>query len=267
MQIGNAQAITSTPTNSTPRGSVVLTGLLSSLAVLWLACFLVPSAHGQYRTSIQGVVSDPTGAVIPGATLTLTNNGTNEKQVRTSDSNGVYNFNALPPDTFTLVVTRDGFQEKDLVSLQLNPEQANSINVQLTPGEVSQTVTVNASTEPAIDTETANTGRAITTNELQHMPVYQRDVTGLIRLAPGVLSDGAQQAGGTRAASLPPKMALRPMPMAVSLKPTATASTASVLQVQSGVERRSSPRAKIRSATSRSSRMPTMPRMVGSPAR
>ena len=196
MQIGNAQAITSTPTNSTPRGSVVLTGLLSSLAVLWLACFLVPSAHGQYRTSIQGVVSDPTGAVIPGATLTLTNNGTNEKQVRTSDSNGVYNFNALPPDTFTLVVTRDGFQEKDLVSLQLNPEQANSINVQLTPGEVSQTVTVNASTEPAIDTETANTGRAITTNELQHMPVYQRDVTGLIRLAPGVLSDGAQQAGG-----------------------------------------------------------------------
>jgi hypothetical protein len=96
--------------------------------------FAVSTAHAQYRTSIQGVVSDPTGAVIPGATLTLTNNGTNEKQVRNSDANGIYNFNALPPDTFTLVVTKDGFKEKDLVQLQLNPEQANSINVELAPG-------------------------------------------------------------------------------------------------------------------------------------
>jgi copper(I)-binding protein len=138
-----------------------------AFSFLSLFCALVMSlavsvAHAQYRTSIQGVVSDPTGAVIPGATLTLTNDGTNEKQVRTSDGNGIYNFNALPPDTFTLVVTKDGFQEKDLVKLQLNPEQANSVNVQLTLGAATQTVTVNASTEPAIDTETADNGRSIT---------------------------------------------------------------------------------------------------------
>ncbi|HEX3436726.1 MAG TPA: TonB-dependent receptor [Pseudacidobacterium sp.] len=164
--------------------------------VLLAVCFITPAASAQYRTSIQGVVTDPTGAVIPGATLTLTNIGTGEKQVRTSDDSGVFNFNALPPDTFTLVVTKDGFQEKDLVQLQLIPEQANSINVQLLPGAATTTVTVNASTQPALDTQTANTGRSISANEIQHMPVYERDVIGLLRLAPGVLSDGSQQAGG-----------------------------------------------------------------------
>lgn len=166
------------------------------LAFLAILCTVSLTAQAQYRTSIQGVVTDPTGAVIPGASLTLTNDGTGEKQVRTSDAGGVYNFNALPPDTFTLVVTKEGFQENDLVKLQLIPEQENSVNVQLKPGAATQTVTVDASTQPAIDTETADIGASISDNEVQHIPVYQRDVTSLIRLAPGVLADGSQQGGG-----------------------------------------------------------------------
>jgi Carboxypeptidase regulatory-like domain len=166
------------------------------LCVAAMSLFLPAALQAQYRTSIQGVVTDPAGAVIPGATLILTNNGTGEKQVRASDASGVYNFNALAADKFSLVVTKDGFQEKDLLQLQLIPEQPNAINVQLTVGPQTQTVTVDASTEPALDTETANSGRTITENEVQHMPVYQRDVTSLIQLAPGVLADGAQQGGG-----------------------------------------------------------------------
>jgi hypothetical protein len=169
----------------------------------WTACLtltllllLAPTAHAQYRTSIQGVVTDPTGAVIPGATLTLTDNGTNEKQVRTSDGKGIYNFNALPADTFTLIVTKTGFQRKELDQLQLIPEQANGIDIILAVGSAEQTVTVNASTEPAIDTQTADNGRTISENEVQHMPTYERDVTSLIQLAPGVLADGSQDAGG-----------------------------------------------------------------------
>ncbi len=170
-------------------------GILSCLAAL-LFLVLAPLAHAQYRASIQGVVTDTTGALIPGATLTLTDTGTNEKQVRTSDSNGVFNFNALPADTFTLVATKKGFQTRVLDKLQLNPEQSNAVNVQLAVGPDTETTTVNASTEPALDTETANTGQAISENEIQHMPAYQRDVTQLIQLAPGVLADGAQSAGG-----------------------------------------------------------------------
>lgn len=163
---------------------------------LLLLLFLAKPAHAQYRTSIQGVVTDPSGAVISGATLTLTDTGTNEKQVRTSDSNGVFNFNALPADTFTLVVTRAGFQKQVLDQLQLIPEQPNAVNVQMQVGSDTQTVTVTASAATAIDTETADNGRTIDANEIQHMPSFERDVTGLIQLAPGVLADGSQQGGG-----------------------------------------------------------------------
>ncbi len=171
------------------------TGWAGGLAIT-LLLLLAPMAQAQYRASIQGVVSDSTGAVIPGAKLTLTDIGTNNKQVRTSNSDGIYSFNALPADTFTLVVEKEGFQKKVLDQLALIPEQANSINVVLEVGAASQTVTVDASTEPAIDTATANNGQTISENEIQHIPAFQRDVTQLIQLAPGVLADGSQSGGG-----------------------------------------------------------------------
>ena len=166
------------------------------LAAAILLAVLSAPAHAQYRTSIQGTVADPTGALIPGATLTLTNKSTNETVVRTSNGQGIFNFNALPADRFTLVVTRDGFKKKVLDDLQLIPEQANALNVVLDIGADTETVTVNASTEPALDTETANNGRTISDNEVQHMPNFQRNVISLIQLVPGVLSDGSQAAGG-----------------------------------------------------------------------
>jgi hypothetical protein len=167
---------------------------ICAMALICL-CLSAP-AFAQYRTSIQGVVTDPTQAVIPGATLTLKNLSTNETVTRTSDATGVFNFNALPADHFSLTVEMTGFQKKVLANLQLIPEQPNAVNVQLEPGAAATTITVDASLTPAIDTQTANDGRTITDNEVQHMPVYERDATSLIRLAPGVLSDGAQTGGG-----------------------------------------------------------------------
>ncbi len=190
-------AVTQIPTRrsgsvSTQRAPLSILSCLVALLFLVLA----PQAHAQYRASIQGVVTDSTGAVVPGATLTLTDTGTNETQVRTSDASGVFNFNALPPDVFTLVATKKGFQKQVLDKLQLNPEQPNAVNIQLSVGADTESVSVNASTAPALDTETANTGQSISENEVQHMPTYQRDVTQLVQLAPGVLADGSQAGGG-----------------------------------------------------------------------
>src|ERR1700753_4308556 len=165
-------------------------------AVLVLCLAVSATAFAQFRTSIQGVVTDSSGAILPGAKLTLKNLNTNQTLIRTSGPDGVYNFNALPADPFTLTAEKDGFQSKVLDHLQLTPEQPNGVNVELEPGGQSTTVTVNADTIAALDTQTANTTRTITTNEIQHTPVYQRDPTSLIRLVPGVLADGAQKGGG-----------------------------------------------------------------------
>jgi len=187
------------PSTETPRprsSCFIGSRLWLALLLATLAALLLPAAHAQFRTSIQGTVTDPEGAVIPDATLTLVDLATNETVVHKSDATGVYNFGALSADPFTLTVERTGFKKKVLDHLQLIPEQANAVNVQLEIGGLSETVTVDASTASALDTETANNGQTITDNEIQHMPVFQRDATSLIQLAPGTLADGSHQGSG-----------------------------------------------------------------------
>ena len=153
-------------------------------------------AHAQFRTSLQGSVTDAQGDVIPGAKLTLKDNATNSTIVHTSDAAGVFNFNALPADSFTLTVDMAGFQQKVLSNLQFIPEQSNALNVVLTVGQVSESVTVDASATEAVDTSTANIGGTITANDIEHLPSSNRDVFTLTQLAPGVIADGAQGSGG-----------------------------------------------------------------------
>ncbi|MGA2834018.1 MAG: TonB-dependent receptor [Terracidiphilus sp.] len=174
---------------------------LSARTSTWLAVFLLPAlfavpTQAQFRTSIQGTVTDSSGAVIPGATLTLTNAATNETVVRTSNDEGIFNFNALPAAHFNLVVEKDGFKKKVLNDLQLIPEQANALTIQMELGSVTQSVSVNASLTPAMDTETANNTTVISSNQIDHMITFGRDVFQLSQLAPGAFSDGAQSGGG-----------------------------------------------------------------------
>lgn len=172
----------------------------SAMRGVWIAAIAgllcVPVALAQYRGSIQGVVTDPSGAVIPGATLTLTNNATNEKQTVQSNGAGVYSFNALPPGTFTLEAEHTGFQTKSFNNVQITPEQSNAFNVQLVVSATPQTVTVNALERPLIDTESATIGTTISSNQVQHMPTFGRDVFQLTQLAPGTISDMSQAGGG-----------------------------------------------------------------------
>src|SRR5580704_9221510 len=166
--------------------------------VSMFACILLSAAmaHAQYRTSIQGAVTDTTGSVIAGANLTLTNPATGEKQTRVSNDSGVYNFNALPAVPFRLEVEKDGFQKKQLDNLQLIPEQANAVNVQLEVGTAGTSITVNAEATALLQAETASINGVVNDNQIQHMPSFGRDVFQLIQLAPGVFGDGAQGSGG-----------------------------------------------------------------------
>ena len=160
--------------------------------------------QAQYRTSIQGVVTDTSGAVIPGATLTLTNPATGETQVRTSDPSGVFNFNALAASAvFRLQVERTGFQKKVLDHVDLIPDQANALNVQLAIGAATTTINVDAESLPALDTESASLNGVVSDNEIQHLPSFGRDVMKLAQLAPGMFADGSQASGGGQYINLP----------------------------------------------------------------
>ena len=165
------------------------------LTTLLAVTFLVATAHAQYRGSLRGTVTDPQGEAIAGATVTLVDTETNTTMVSISDSNGIYNFNALPPAPYRITVEHEGFAKKVLEHVQIIPEQLNSLNLQLEVGEVQETVTVSGVTQ-ALDTETATLSGTITSNEIQHMPSYNRDVFQLAQLAPGVFGDASQDSGG-----------------------------------------------------------------------
>src|SRR6266478_9341926 len=162
---------------------------LSSLFLLTL------TAHAQYRASLRGTVTDAQGNAVSDAAVTLTNTDTGATSTSTSDDNGVYQFNALPPAPYRVTVEKAGFKKKVLERVQIIPEQPNSLDLPLEVGDVKQTITVSETTQ-ALDTETANLSGTVTSNDIQHMPSFGRDVFQLIQLAPGVFGNGAQGGGG-----------------------------------------------------------------------
>jgi hypothetical protein len=92
-------------------------------------------------------------------------------------------------------VEHEGFTKRVLEHVQIIPEQLNSLDLQLEVGQVQTTVTVSGTTQ-ALDTETATVSGTVTSNQVEHMPSFGRDVFQLIQLAPGVFGDGAQGSGG-----------------------------------------------------------------------
>src|SRR6266852_3774906 len=156
---------------------------------------LTALVQAQYRGSLRGTVTDSQGAAVAGATVTLVNTDTNRTMVSISSDVGLYEFNALEPAPYRLTAQAKGFKQKVLEHVVIIPEQPNGLDLQLEVGDVQQTVTV-SDTINALDTETATVSGTITSNQIQHMPSFGRDVFQLIQLAPGVFGDGSQGNGG-----------------------------------------------------------------------
>lgn len=152
-------------------------------------------AWAQFRGSLSGTVTDPQGGVVAGATVTLTNKSTNQTLTSTTNADGIYEFDALPPAPYQLTVEKGGFKKKVLENVQLVPEQSNALNVQIELGAVSESVVVSAATH-TLDTANANIYSNLTANQIQNLPSFGRDVFQLIQLTPGMFGDGAQGSGG-----------------------------------------------------------------------
>ena len=156
----------------------------------------VRAAEAQFNASLRGTVADQTGAIIPGATVTLLDKDTNQTRTSVTDGGGIFNFSALAPDHFSLTVEREGFKKKSVGQVVLIPEQANVLNVQMEIGGTQETVTVNGSAAPLLDTGTATVSQTISSEEIQHLPSFNRDVFQLAQLAPGTFGDASQGSGG-----------------------------------------------------------------------
>ncbi len=157
--------------------------------------------------SMVGIVTDTSGALVPDATVTVTNIGTDEKQTAQSDSGGKFSFVNLVPARYRLEVTKDGFKRFLREPLAVEVGAVLRVDSALEVGAASQTVQVTTEA-PLLQTDTSTMSQVITGDQVQQMPLNGRNVMNLIALAPGVIPGGSSQGGtglnqGTRTAGGP----------------------------------------------------------------
>src|SRR5215831_6983308 len=148
---------------------------------------LVASAFGQasYTAQVRGIVTDQTGAIVQGAQVTMTNEGTGIATTTKTDDRGLYTFTGLRPASYTIKVEAQGFQAAERKQVVLQVDQQTSMDFSLKPPGVLATIEVNAST-PQLDTESAAIGTDITNEYVRDIPLYNRSLFGLAFLAGGV---------------------------------------------------------------------------------
>ena len=173
---------------------------LSSVYALVALLLFSSFSYAQFNASLSGTVADPTGAVIPGATVTLRSNATQAVRTATSGSQGTYQFSELPPGDYSLTGAAKGFQGTSLDHINLVAETPRNIDLKLQIGASDQTVTVSANDVPVLNTSDASTSNSLSSEDVTRLPAFGRDPYELLRLTPGVISDAARSGSGSSVA-------------------------------------------------------------------
>ena len=164
---------------------------------LLLAFFSGATALAQFGSSLNGTVQDSTGAVIPGATVTLTNTATQQAKTATSSSNGTYNFGELSPGSYDVMATAANFKPATLTNVQVGGEAPRTANITLDTGGTSTTVDVSASDTTVLQTSDASIGNTLNSETIERLPAIGGDVYELLRTAPGITGDASRSGAGT----------------------------------------------------------------------
>lgn len=166
--------------------------MLASLVVL--LCSAAPIRAQVDAGTILGTISDASGATIHGATVTLTNEGTNASLSTTTISDGSYKFTPVKIGTYKLTATMQGFSTITQRNVAVNVGQDVVVDFALKPGSVSETVEV-ASSVPVLETQDASVGQVIDQRNVDNLPLNGRNFTFLAQLSAGVNTPQADTRG------------------------------------------------------------------------
>jgi hypothetical protein len=156
--------------------------------LLGLALALALPAYAQVETStFAGTVEDPTGAVVPGATVTITNQGTNRSVTYQTDASGTYRVVGLQPGPYSVKVEAKGFKAVVTRDVELTVGTVQRVDFKLELGQETQTITVEAAA-PLVNTEEGRLSSTVTSQQTAALPLNGRNVFDLIMLAPGAVN-------------------------------------------------------------------------------
>ena len=157
-------------------------GLLLA-AVLWAQ---------SYTASVRGLVTDASGAAIPGARIVIQDVNRNTEFVTVSDAVGRYVVTNLPPSSYMLTAEAAGFKRSVIGPFTLQVQQPATVNVRMELGEVTTTVEVGA-TAPLLNTTIANLGQVVENKYILQMPLLGRSPMALTYMAPGIVGSGGRK--------------------------------------------------------------------------
>jgi hypothetical protein len=164
---------------------------LTAWAVIALLCCASLRGQSTYTGQISGEVTDPSGAVIAGAKVTLTDDATNVQTSATTDSKGVYVLTSLRPATYTILVEAPNLASVERKDVVLAVSQQANLNFTLSPGSVTTSVTV-SDQAPLLDTGNASLGTDVTNEYVRDIPLINRSFFGLVFLSGGVTETAGQ---------------------------------------------------------------------------
>ncbi len=153
-------------------------------------------AWAQFGASLSGTVTDASGGALPKATAVLTNEGTHQSVTRTASDAGVFQFPSLPGGRYDLTVTAAGFKPAAFQAVDVVQDSPRILDVSLSIGGSTETVTVDASEAVALQTADASINTVLDSEQIQKVPSYGRDPYNLVRTAPGITGDGARAGNG-----------------------------------------------------------------------
>jgi hypothetical protein len=160
------------------------------ILVLFAAFACLCSAQ-EFRSSLTGKVTDPSGAAVPNVKITATKTDTNSHFTTVSNSDGLYTIPFLPPGPYELAAEAAGFKSYVHSGMQIGSDLRVEENIALTVGASSESVTVTADA-PQLESVTASAGQVITTREVESLPVNGRAPMDLAVLGYGVVNTGTR---------------------------------------------------------------------------
>ena len=166
--------------------------LLACFAVL-LLCVSPALAQTSSTGALTGTVTDPSGAVIVGASVTATNTGTGAERSTTTDASGAYKLSLLSPGSYRVKFAAQGFKTAEVPSITVNVTDTATLNHGLELGAQTEQITVE-STAVTIQTENATVGALVSSKTVTDLPISSRNYTQVIDLSPGVVANVASAA-------------------------------------------------------------------------
>jgi hypothetical protein len=185
-----------------PSSRAVALGLRTWFSLLFLGLCSVSFGQTAVTGSINGSVSDSTGAVVPNATVTIKDTATGDTRVLTTNAEGRFVSSFMKPDRVTVSATAPALQSTT-VSVQVLVGQQSAVNLIIFPASTQQVVTVTANDVQLIETQTANLTTSFTTKEVQDLPAPGGDITTIAYTVPGVVANNGGEFGNFSSNGLP----------------------------------------------------------------